>query len=103
MNSSIGPSDAKTQKKRAHLLISGRVQGVWFRGSTKQQADNLELTGWVRNCESGDVEAIVEGTDAAIDKFLSWCRTGPTMARVTGIKIDFGDYRNEFHGFSVQG
>lgn len=96
------PSEAKATKNRAHLLISGRVQGVWYRDSTKRQADNLGLTGWVRNCESGQVELIAEGADAAIDKLISWCRTGPSMARVTDVRIDFDDYRGEFVGFRVK-
>jgi acylphosphatase len=96
------PSEAKAKKNRAHLLISGRVQGVWYRGSTKQQADDLGLTGWVRNCPSGQVEVVVEGADAAIDKLISWCRTGPSMAQVTDVRIDFDDYRGEFVGFSVK-
>ena len=96
------PSEAKAKKNRAHLLISGRVQGVWYRGSTKQQADDLGLTGWVRNCPSGQVEVVVEGADAAIDKLISWCRTGPSMARVTDVRIDFDDYCGEFVGFRVK-
>ena len=86
---------------RAHLFISGRVQGVWYRGSTKQQADDLGLTGWVRNCESGEVEVVVEGADVAINKLISWCRTGPTLARVTDVRIDFEDYSGEFVEFRV--
>jgi acylphosphatase len=97
------PSEAKSKKNRAHLTISGHVQGVWYRGSTKQQADDLGLTGWVRNCKAGQVEIIVEGADVAIDKLISWCRTGPSTARVTDIQIDFDDYRGEFVGFSVKG
>ncbi len=97
------PPEAKAKKNRAHLFVSGRVQGVWYRGSTKQQADTLGLTGWVRNCKSGQVEIIVEGAAVAIDKLISWCRTGPSMARVTDIRIDFDDYRGEFAGFRVKG
>ena len=96
------PSETKAKKNRARLLISGHVQGVWYRGSTKQQADDLGLTGWVRNCQSGQVEVIVEGTDAAINELISWCRTGPSMARVTDVQIDFDNYRGEFVGFRVK-
>jgi len=97
------PSDPKSKKSRAHLFISGHVQAVWYRASTKQQADNLGLTGWVRNCKSGQVEIIVEGADVSIDKLISWCRTGPSMAQVTDVRIDFDDYRGEFGGFRVKG
>ena len=97
------PSETQAKKNRVRLLISGRVQGVWYRASTKQQADDLGLTGWVRNCQSGQVEVIAEGADAAIDKLISWCRTGPSMARVTDVQVEFGDYRGEFVGFGVKG
>ena len=97
------PPETKAKKNRVRLLISGRVQGVWYRASTKQQADDLGLTGWVRNCKSGQVEVIAEGSDTAIDKLISWCRTGPSMARVTDVRIDFDDYRGEFVGFRVKG
>lgn len=96
------PPKTKAKNTRAHLLISGRVHGVWYRESTRQQADNLGLTGWVRNCESGEVEVVVEGADAAIDKLISWCRTGPSMAKVTDIGVDFDDYSGEFSSFSVK-
>jgi len=97
------PSETKAKNIRVHLVISGRVQGVWYRGSTKQRAEDLGLTGWVRNCESGQVEVVVEGTNVAIDKLVSWCRTGPSMARVTDVRIDFEDYSGEFVGFRVKG
>jgi len=96
------PSETKARNIRAHLIISGRVQGVWYRGSTKQQADDLGLTGWVRNCESGQVEVVAEGADVAIDKLISWCRTGPSMARVTDVRNEFQDYSGEFVGFRVK-
>ena len=95
-------SETKAKNIRARLTISGRVQGVWYRGSTKQQAEDLGLTGWVRNCESGQVEVIVDGADVAIDKLISWCRTGPSMARVTDVRIEFEDYSGEFFGFRVK-
>ena len=92
----------ETRNIRAHLFVSGRVQGVWYRGSTKQQADDLGLTGWVRNCESGQVEIVVEGADDAVDKLIAWCRAGPSMARVTDVHIDFEGYSGEFVGFRVK-
>ena len=96
------PSETKAKNIRAYLFVSGRVQGVWYRGSTKQQADDLGSTGWVGNCESGQVEVVVEGADAAIDKLISWCRTGPSMARVTDVRIEFEDYSGEFVEFRVK-
>ena len=67
-------------KKRVHLVIYGKVQGVWYRASTKEQALKLRLTGWIRNLESGDVEAIFEGEESAIDEIITWCSTGPPLA-----------------------
>ncbi len=60
------------------------------------------MTGWVRNCESGQVAVVVEGADVEIDKLISWCRTGPSMARVTDVRIDFEGYGGEFVGFRVK-
>jgi len=69
-----------------HLLISGRVQGVWFRESMRQQALKLDVTGWVRNLVDGRVEATVCGDDAALERMLEWARRGPPLARVTGVE-----------------
>ena len=75
--------------KRAHVFISGRVQGVWFRASTKDRADELSLRGWVRNLPDGKVEAVFEGDDRAVEEMVEWCRHGPPMARVDGIEISY--------------
>jgi acylphosphatase len=75
--------------KRAHVFISGRVQGVWFRASTKDRADELSLRGWVRNLPDGRVEAVFEGDDRAVEEMVEWCRHGPPMARVDGIEISY--------------
>lgn len=68
-------------------IISGKVQGVWFRASAKQQADSLGLTGFVHNLIGGEVEAFVQGPADALLAFEDWCRTGPPLARVTHIEI----------------
>jgi acylphosphatase len=62
--------------------MSGRVQGVFFRASCAQRAEELGLSGWVRNVPGGGVEAIFEGTDPAVERMLSWCREGPPLAHV---------------------
>lgn len=74
-------------KTRVHVLISGKVQGVWYRGNTKQKADELGLTGWVKNTVDGYVEAVFEGEKTRIDEMIAWCWIGPPMARVTDVKI----------------
>lgn len=87
---------------RAHLLISGRVQGVWYRGSTQETAISLGLTGWVRNLPGGQVEAIVEGERAVIQQLIDWCRQGPPAARVSAIETSWMDATGEFDGFRVR-
>ncbi|MGA7180156.1 MAG: acylphosphatase [Thiobacillaceae bacterium] len=68
------------------LLISGRVQGVWFRESMRQEADRLGATGWVRNLPDGRVEAIVCGKQDGIEAILAWARNGPPLARVSSVE-----------------
>lgn len=73
--------------KRMHVFISGKVQGVWFRASTKRVADELGLKGWVRNLPDGRVEAVFEGRPEAVAKALEWCHTGPPGAVVTSVEV----------------
>ena len=69
-------------KKRYHVLISGHVQGVFFRANTCQQARALGLTGWVRNLPDGRVESVFEGNEKQAEEMLAWCNTGTPPARV---------------------
>jgi acylphosphatase len=73
---------------RAHVFVSGRVQGVWFRESTRSRADELGLRGWVRNLPDGRVEALFEGEAKAVRLALDWVREGPTHARVEEVVVD---------------
>lgn len=66
-----------------HLLIKGKVQGVFYRASAKEQADRLSITGWVKNTAEGHVEITATGETAALDQFVTWCRKGPSHAIVT--------------------
>jgi len=74
--------------KALHLKITGHVQGVFFRTETKERADQLGLTGWVRNCEDGSVEVFAQGEDNSLKKFEGWCHEGPPMAQVYDILIE---------------
>lgn len=87
--------------KRAHVIISGRVQGVFFRAATKSLAESLRLNGWVRNLRDGSVEAVFEGIDTAVDRAVEWCRKGPRGAQVTSISINEEPYMGEFEGFRI--
>jgi len=73
--------------KRVRVQVSGLVQGVWFRESTKQEAERLGVTGWVRNRVDGRVEGVFEGPEAAVDRLVAWCRTGPSAARVDDVEV----------------
>lgn len=66
-----------------HIVVRGRVQGVWFRASAQERASGLHLTGWVRNRPDGAVELHAEGDPEKLDQFIQWCREGPPAAKVT--------------------
>ena len=70
-----------------HLIISGKVQGVFFRDHTKTVADKLDIYGWVKNKPDGTVEVFAEGKETNINSFISWCNKGSTLAKVTNVKI----------------
>ncbi len=88
-------------KIRARAIISGRVQGVFFRMETKRAADRLGVFGWVRNRRDGTVEAVFEGDRSQVDAILEWCREGPPHARVIDVKTDWGEYSGEFSRFDI--
>lgn len=71
-----------------HCYIGGKVQGVWFRASTKDEADKLGITGWVRNLPDGRVEVSAYGDEASIAKFLDWLKNGPRMAEVASFQSE---------------
>ncbi len=70
------------------LRIYGRVQGVWYRESMRMEAERLGVTGWVRNRRDGSVEALVQGSPAAVDAIVEWARRGPDFAQVTDVRIE---------------
>jgi acylphosphatase len=84
---------------QVHVVISGKVQGVWFRASTKKKADELGLTGWVKNMTDGNVEAVFEGDSSKIDEIIAWCWIGPPLARVSDVKITRRDASGKFSDF----
>lgn len=88
-------------KKRIHAIISGKVQGVFFRYYTKRLADELELTGWVTNLPNGSVEVVAEGDDHQLKKFISFLRKGPKLSRVDKIKIEEEKYTENLREFKI--
>ncbi len=88
-------------KKRAHLIICGKVQGVFFRASTKDKAIELGLKGFVRNKPDETVEVIAEGTEKQIQELVTWCHEGPDHSIVELVKLDCQPYIGEFEEFTI--
>lgn len=86
---------------RAHLLISGIVQGVFFRANTRQKAVELGLSGWVRNIATGQVEAVVEGKKEIVEAMIQWCHQGPPSARVDSVEVKW-EPPSDIQGFNVK-
>jgi acylphosphatase len=86
---------------RARLVISGWVQGVYFRASARQVARARGLSGWVRNRTDGAVEAVVEGEKEAVQAFIAWCRQGPQGAQVSDVQVTMEPYAGESQGFCI--
>ena len=82
------PSSEATRKTCLRVLISGRVQGVGYRYSTKEQAIALNIVGWVRNLADGRVEATIQGVASSVDSMMKWFYKGPPAAKVTGIETE---------------
>ncbi len=76
-----------------HLTIHGRVQGVFFRDSMRREAQRLGVAGWVRNCNDGSVEAVVQGSQSAVDAMVRWAQRGPERAQVVQVDITAGNGR----------
>ncbi|MFB6353266.1 MAG: acylphosphatase [Halobacteriales archaeon] len=86
---------------RAHVHISGRVQGVFFRATTQETAREHGVDGWVRNLDDGRVEAVFEGAEAAVDAMVDFCHEGSQAASVTDVDVDWEDPRG-LSGFEVR-
>ncbi|MDD5035166.1 MAG: acylphosphatase [Methylococcaceae bacterium] len=89
-------------RKRVHLWISGRVQGVFYRASAAEQAQALGLAGWARNLSDGRVEIVAEGDGGKLDAFLGWCSRGPSRARVEEVEMTEELANGEFTDFRVR-
>jgi acylphosphatase len=72
---------------RRRVLVSGRVQGVFFRESCRRVSIDAGVTGWIRNCRDGEVEACFEGEPEAVERLVAWCRVGPPHATVTRVEV----------------
>jgi acylphosphatase len=89
-------------RKRARVRVSGRVQGVFFRDSTREKAQELGLAGYVRNTPDGDVEALFEGPSQSVERMVRWCGQGPPHASVENVETDYESPGDDLAGFEVR-
>jgi len=89
-------------QKRIHIFVTGRVQGVFFRQSTKVMAIKNNVNGWVRNLDDGRVEIVAEGENQDIDNLADWCKTGPANSRVDKFELSEENSAGEFENFEVR-
>ena len=90
------------EKARAHVFVSGIVQGVFFRRTCQKEAKKMGITGWVNNLKDGRVEAIFEGEKDKLEKMIKWAKGGPILAAVDGLEINWEDYQGEFNKFEIR-
>lgn len=87
---------------RAHVIVSGRVQGVFFRAETKRAAERFGVNGWVRNRSDGTVEAVFEGLRQAVEDTVAWCHHGSPSAHVADVQMTWEAFNGEFKNFSIR-
>jgi acylphosphatase len=87
---------------RVHLKVNGRVQGVYFRASTVEEARRRRLTGWVMNCPDSSVEVVAEGERGQLEELIRWCRSGPPGAQVREVRAEWEAPKEEFQGFYIK-
>lgn len=90
------------QTKRWSLLVSGLVQGVYYRASTEAQAVRLGLNGYARNLPDGRVEIVAEGTQQQLEQLRNWCEVGPSAARVDSVEVSEQEPTGEFSSFGIR-
>lgn len=87
---------------RAHVIITGRVQGVFFRDETRRAAKRIGISGWVRNVPDGTVEAVFEGEAAAVDDAIAWCHQGSPLSSVSEVNVVWEDWVGDLNGFKIR-
>jgi acylphosphatase len=87
---------------RAHVFISGKVQGVYYRANTRDAASEKGVEGWVRNLDDGRVEAVFEGEEDAVKAMVEWCHKGSRRAEVKDVEVEWDEATGEFDGFDIR-
>ncbi|EMA68131.1 acylphosphatase [Halorubrum aidingense JCM 13560] len=90
-----------TDETRAHVFVSGRVQGVYYRATTRDTAREKGVDGWVRNLDDGRVEAVFEGPEATVREMVDWCETGSRAAEVDAVDVEYEESEG-LDGFEVR-
>jgi acylphosphatase len=90
-----------SQVVRAHIIVTGVVQGVYYRAATRQEARSLGINGWVKNRPDGTVEAVFEGEMKKVEQLIDWCRQGPPHAHVNGVHVEWEDSIGEYRDFRI--
>jgi acylphosphatase len=88
-------------RTRAHVFVSGTVQGVYFRANTRDTATHKDVDGWVRNLDDGRVEAVFEGPSDAVEEMVEWCHSGSPAARVEDVTVEYAGPEG-LDGFSIR-
>lgn len=97
----MGFEQSTAEAVRAHVFVSGTVQGVYFRANTRETARNKGVDGWVKNLEDGRVEAVFEGEPDAVEEMVEWCRTGSPAATVEDVEVEYEDLE-DLTGFRIK-
>ena len=87
--------------RRIEVIVTGQVQGVWFRSYTQEKARELGITGWVRNASDGTVTIVAEGNDKLLIKLTKWLEIGSPDAKVDTLKVNWGDSKGKLNSFEV--
>ena len=90
-----------TDRTRAHVYVSGRVQGVFYRATTRDEARDRGVDGWVKNLDDGRVEAVFEGPAGSVERLVEWCHEGSSRARVDDVAVEYGEPEG-LDGFEIR-
>jgi acylphosphatase len=90
-----------TDRTRAHVYVSGRVQGVFYRATTRDAARDRGVDGWVKNLDDGRVEAVLEGPAGSVERLVEWCHEGSSRARVDDVAVEYGEPEG-LDGFEIR-
>jgi len=95
-------NQGEEEKIRAHVFVSGKVQGVFYRENTRKKAEKLGVSGWVKNLRDNRVEAVFEGNKSSVEEMVNWARKGPIWAKVEAMDVVWEDCTGQFASFDIR-